>query len=140
MLFYMLYRSPSQIQEELETFCSNLDSLLSSINDQYPACSIVIGDFNAKCLKWCTTDKDNTAGLELNSITATAGYSQMINKPTHFIQHTSSCIDFIFSSNTSFVKNCVSEQSIYMKNVIITSSTEPQISMYHSLLLITETL
>ena len=37
----------------------------------------------------------------------------MINKPTHFINELSSCIDLIFSSNTSFVKNCGSELSVY---------------------------
>ena len=39
----------------------------------------------------------------------------MINKPTHFIHESLSCIDLIFSSNTSFVKNCRSELSIYEK-------------------------
>ena len=39
----------------------------------------------------------------------------MINKPTHFINESSSCIDLIFSSNTSFVKNCGSELQIYEK-------------------------
>ena len=34
----------------------NLDLLLSNINDHHPACSVFIGDFNAKCSKWCTTD------------------------------------------------------------------------------------
>ena len=72
-------------------------------------------DFNAKCSKWCTSDKDNTANFELDSITTTAGYSQMINKPTHFINESSSCIDLIFYSNTSFVKNCRSQPSIYEK-------------------------
>ena len=70
--FTCLYRCPSQSHEELHSFCSNL------------ACSIVIGDFNAKCSKWCTTDKNNTAGPEIDSITRAAGYSQMINKPTHY--------------------------------------------------------
>ena len=110
-----LYRSPSQSHEELESFCSSLDFLLSNINDQHPTCSIVIEDFNAKCSKWCTSDKDNTAGFELDSITTTAGYSQMINKPTHFINESWSCIDLIFSSNTSFVKNCGSELLICEK-------------------------
>ena len=64
-LFTCLDRSPSQSREELESFYSSLDSLLSNIKDQHPTCSIVIGDFNAKCSKWCTTDKNNTAGLEL---------------------------------------------------------------------------
>ena len=111
-----LYRYPSESHEELESFCSSLDSLLSNINDQHPACSIGIGDFNVKYSKWCTTnDKDNTAGLELDNITAIAGYSQIINKPTHFINESSSCIDLIFSSNTSFVKNSGSVASIYEK-------------------------
>ena len=101
--FTCLYRSPSQSHEELESFCSSLDSVVSNTNDQQPARSIVRGDFNAKCSKWCTSDKEI---LELDSITTTAGYSQMINKPTHFINESSSCIDLIFSSNTSFVKNC----------------------------------
>ena len=88
--FTCLYRSQSQSHEELERFCSSLDSLLSNINDQHPACSIVIGDFNTRCSKWCTSDKDNTAGLELHSIPITAGYSQMINKRTHVINESSS--------------------------------------------------
>ena len=58
---------------------------------------------------------DNTASLELDSITTTASYSQMIYKPTHFINESSSCIDLIFPSNTSFAKNCGSELSIYEK-------------------------
>ena len=113
--FTCLYRSPSQSHEELKSFSLNLDLLLSNINNQHPACSIVIGDFNAKFSKCCTTDKNNTAGLEIDSITTAAGYSQMINKPTHFINESSSCIDLIFSSNTSFVKNCGSELPIYEK-------------------------
>ena len=111
--FTCLYRSPSQSHEELESFCAILDSLLSNINDQHRACSIVIGDFNANCQKWCTTNKDSTTGLELDSITTTAGYR--INKPIHFINEPSSCIDLIFSSNASFLKNCGSELSIYEK-------------------------
>ena len=38
--FACLCRSPSQSYEELESFCSNLDFLLSNINDQQPGCSI----------------------------------------------------------------------------------------------------
>ena len=39
----------------------------------------------------------------------------MINKPTHFINETSSCIDLIFSSNVNLAKNCGAEQSLYEK-------------------------
>ena len=57
--------------------------------------------------------QSNRAGLGLDSITPTTGYSQMINEPRHFFNESSSCIDLIFSSNSSFVKNCESELSIY---------------------------
>ena len=61
------------------------------------------------------TDKNNIARLEVDNITTTAGYSQVINKPTHFINGTSSCNDLIFSSNMSFKRNYGIEQSIYEK-------------------------
>ena len=57
----------------------------------------------------------NTAGLELDSITTTSCYSQMINKPSHFVNESLSCIISIFSSNTSFIKNCGIELSICEK-------------------------
>ena len=39
----------------------------------------------------------------------------MINKPSHFVNESWSCIDLIFPSNTSFMKNCKSKMSIYKK-------------------------
>ena len=87
-----------------------------------------------KYSKWYTTDKDNTAGLELDSITTTSSHGQMITKPTHFINESSSCINLNFSSNNCFVKNCQT-----MTNIIIISSTKPSILMYPSFSLITET-
>ena len=97
--FTCLYRSPSQSHDELERFCANFDLLFSNINDLHPTCSIVLGDFNAKCLKWCASDGNNSAGIELDNITATFSYNQMIDKSTHYINESSSCIDLIFSSN-----------------------------------------
>ena len=63
--FTCLYRSPNQNHEELENFSSNLDLLLSKINDNHPTCSILIGDFNVKSSKWCSCDKSNRAGLDM---------------------------------------------------------------------------
>ena len=94
---------------------SELNLLLTNINNNQPACSILMGDFNAKYSKWCSSDENDIAGLEIDNITTTAGYSQLINKPTHFINGTSSCIDLIFSSNVSFIRNYGIEQSIYEK-------------------------
>ena len=57
--------------------------------------------------------KKNSAGIELDNITTTSGYNQMIDKPTHYINESSSCIDLIFSSNANLPKNCGVEQSLY---------------------------
>ena len=76
VFFTCPYRSPTQNDEELENFSSNLDLLLSNISDNYPTCSILIGDFNAKSSKWCNSDKSSRAGIELNNVTTSAGYSQ----------------------------------------------------------------
>ena len=62
--FTCLHKSPSQIHKELDTFCSNVDLLLSNLNDNHPSCSILIDDFNAKCSKWCSSDKGNKAELD----------------------------------------------------------------------------
>ena len=83
--FTCFYRSPSQSHDEFENFCSELNLLLTNINNNQPACSVLLGDFNAKCSKWCSSDKNNIAGLEIDNTTTTAGYSQLIKKPTHFI-------------------------------------------------------
>ena len=75
---------------------------------------VILGHFNAKRSKWCSTVKNNKAGVVLENIKSTAGYNQIINKPTHFTNVSSSCIDLIFASNTSYLSTGL-EQSIYDK-------------------------
>ena len=74
-----LYRSPNQNHEKSENFSSNLDLLISNINDNHATCSILKGDFNAKSSKWCSSDKSNRAGIELDNITTSADYGQLTN-------------------------------------------------------------
>ena len=45
------YCSPSQSQKDFDFF-SNFDILLSQINDAFPLCSILTGDFNALYTNW----------------------------------------------------------------------------------------
>ena len=63
-----------------------------NVNNLCATCSILIGNFNAKCSEWCASDKNNAAGLELDNIITTSGYSQMINEPTH-LDHQPTSID-----------------------------------------------
>ena len=80
-LFSCLYRLPSQIQNEFEEFCNDENLPLSNVNDANATLSVITGDFNAKSSRWWSLDK----GWEINSLTSTCGYIQLINKPTHVI-------------------------------------------------------
>ena len=64
--FTCVYRSPNQSHDELGRFCTKFDLLPSNINNPHPTCSIDLGDFYARSSKWFASDKDNTAGIELD--------------------------------------------------------------------------
>ena len=98
-----LYRSPSQSRDEFENFCIKFDILLSQINDELPICSVVTGDFNARCSRWWRNDITNFAGKEIDFLTSSAGYTQIIDKPTHVINKSKSCIDLIFCTNQNVI-------------------------------------
>ena len=46
--FVALYRSPTQSQDEFETFAKNLELNLHAISANNPFLTVVLGDFNAK--------------------------------------------------------------------------------------------
>ena len=43
--------------------------------------------FNADSSNWWENDITNSVGQELDSLTSLAGYSQIIDKPTHILNH-----------------------------------------------------
>ena len=57
---------------------------MNKINSLNPAISIITGDFNGKCPKWYSFNTSDNIGKELDTISSTAGYSQIIDKPTLF--------------------------------------------------------
>ena len=85
---------------------------MSNINDLSQVCSIITGDFNARSTKWWKLDKENLEGREIN-ITRAAGYSQLINQPTHIIKDSLSCIDLIFRSNPNLIYSSGVEMSLF---------------------------
>ena len=75
----------SQNQDEFKNFSTNFHILLNNINDELPLCSIVTGDFNARCSRWWKNDITNLQGQERDLLILSAGYNQVIDKPTHVI-------------------------------------------------------
>ena len=109
------YHSPGQSQEEFEIFCTNCDVLLSHINDEFLFCLIVTGNFNARCTNWWKDNIANSTGREIASLTSSAGYTQIIDKPTHVIFNSVLCIDFVFCTNQNVISKYGVDFSIFGK-------------------------
>ena len=54
--FSFLYRSPSQTQDEFESFLKNFELTLDKIHENNSFMTIVLCDFNAKSNNWCKAD------------------------------------------------------------------------------------
>ena len=50
--FCYLHRSPSQTNDDFDTFLSNFQMLLNEINNHKPSLSVITGDFNSRCSSW----------------------------------------------------------------------------------------
>ena len=85
---------------------------MNNINSLNPAILIIIGDFNGKFSQWCSFDTSDHIGKEIDTITSTTDYSQIIDKPTHFTSDSSPCIDLIFTSNPSIIVDLGTEKSL----------------------------
>ena len=95
----------------------NLIHFLTTFSNfqQFPICSVVRGDFNARNSRWWKNDITNAAGLELDSLTSSAGYTQIMDKPTHAVNSSMSCIDFIFCTKLNVISKHGVDVTIFDK-------------------------
>lgn len=105
--FIILYRSPSQSQDEFETFLDNLELNLESSLQTNPFVVTVLGDFNAKLNNWFQHDHSTPEGISIDNIVTQYGLHQVINEPTHILETSSSCIDLIFTSQPNLIAESV---------------------------------
>ena len=98
-----LFRSPSQNMEEFETFVKNLELNLEFIFNKNPYLTAVVGDFNDKSHIWYKGDKTTASGSKFEIMTFHYGLTQIINKPTHILEDSASCIDLVFTSQPNMV-------------------------------------
>ena len=98
-----IYRFPSQIHDEFYDLRTKFDLLLSNVNHEFLLCSIATGDFNACCSIWSQNDITNSTGQEIDSSTSSTGYKQIIDKPTHVVNDSMSCIDLLFCTNQNTI-------------------------------------
>ena len=105
LMVSVIYRSPSQTNDEFDTFLSNFQMLLNDINNRKPSLSVVTGDFNSRCSSWWSNDINTTEGLKLLSLTSSNGLTQLIHEPTHIQANSSSCIDLVFTDQPNLSVN-----------------------------------
>ena len=100
--FIIIYRSPSQTQDDFENFMKNVELNLDKINLKN-LLTAALGDFNAKSQTWFKNDKTSYEGSKLDILTCSHGLYQLINELTHLLESSSSCIDLIFTSQPKLV-------------------------------------
>ena len=91
----VIYRSPSQSNNELDWFLSNLQKLVSDINNRKPALSIITGDFNARSQSWWSNDISTTERSKLLAFSSSDHFSQLIKEPADIKTNSTYCIDLI---------------------------------------------
>ena len=60
--FIVLYCSPSQSQDDFETFLKNFELNLDTILANNSFLTVVLGDFNVNSNVWCKSDKTSYEG------------------------------------------------------------------------------
>ena len=68
--FSCLYRSPSQTQDEFETFLKNFELNLDKIHENNLFMTVVLGGFNAKSSNWCKADITSLEGSKIDTTTS----------------------------------------------------------------------
>ena len=71
--FVALYRSPSQDQDEFDSFSKNLEITLDKLALNNPFMLVVIGDLNAKSKNWHPSDRTTYEGNIIETITSHFG-------------------------------------------------------------------
>ena len=67
----VIYRSPSQNNNEFDLFLSNFEKLIIDTKNRKPYLSVITGDFNARSSSWWSNDTNTTEGTIFRWISAT---------------------------------------------------------------------
>ena len=97
MLLLCIILSPSQTTSEFKSFLSGLEDLLS----------------NTRCSKSQSKGITTSHGTQIDSLTTTHGFKEIISDPTHILPQLSSCIDLIFTDQYNYVIDCDTHPSLH---------------------------
>ena len=110
-----LYRSPSQTQDDFDSFLMSFEQLIGDIIAKNPLFVLITGDFNVRSTNWRKNDLSTSEGTHVDSLTTSYGLSQIISDPTHILPNSSSCIDLIFTNQPNLVTESGVHPSLHPK-------------------------
>ena len=96
--FICLYRSPSQTNDEFESFLKNFELTLDKIHEDNPFMISVLGDFNAKSNNWCKNDITSHEGSVIDVVTIV-----IMNHIFNILNLSSSCNYVVFTHQPNLV-------------------------------------
>ena len=111
--FVALYRSPSQDQDEFDSFSKKFEITLDKLALNNPFMLVIIGDLNAKSKNWHPSGRTTYKGNIIETITSHFGLHQLIYDSTHILGESSSCIDLIFTSQPIMILNSDVRSSLH---------------------------
>ena len=75
----VIYRFPSQSDDEFDSFLFHFENTFNDINKGKPSLSAITSDFISRSSYWWSKDTGTIEGLKLFSLTSSNGLSQLIN-------------------------------------------------------------
>ena len=108
-----IYRSPSQCDNEFETFLNGFEILLDNVYNVVSNGVTILGDFNARCKNWWDNDINTLQGIRIDALATTYGFYQLIKEPTHFTTNSASCIDLIFTNQPNITTDSGVHSSLH---------------------------
>ena len=111
--FVAPYKSPSQNQDEFDSFSKHFEITLDKIAFNYSFMLEVIGDINAKSKNLYPLDRTTNESNIIEIITSHFGLHQLIHDPIHILGKLSSCIDLIFTYHPNMVVSSVIHSSLH---------------------------
>ena len=108
-----MYITLSQNTSEFESFLPGSEDLLSNALCSKSQFTVVLGDLNARSPACWSEDITTLHGTQIDSLTTTHGFKQIISDPINILPQSSSCIDLIFTDQPNYVIDCGTHPSLH---------------------------
>ena len=99
----VIYRSPSQNNDQAGKFLSLFEDLINEIRLLNPLFYLISGDFYAQSPTWGDNDKTLMKDTRLDALFSFHGLHQLIKELTYLMENSASFIDLIFTNQRNLV-------------------------------------